>query len=276
MTNNIHPTAICSSAQLANTAAIGAYSVIEPGVTLEEGVQVLSHVLIAADTCIGTGSKIGSGARIGVGCILEQDVTVGANAIIADGVRLHVGACVAPGAKVDMSVPAYAIVSGPQGIISGYVDAGSDLLPELKNDMAEGAQESRIRGVRIYEMREFPDLRGALLVSEFAEELPFLPKRYFLVYDVMSERIRGEHAHKRCHLFLTCVHGACSIIADDGTHRQEFRLDRRNLGVHLPPMIWGIQYKFTRDAVLLVFASEHYDPADYIRNYSEFTALAKA
>jgi hypothetical protein len=43
--------------------------------------------------------------------------------------------------------------------------------------------------------------------------------------------------------------------------------------VYLPPMIWGIQYKFTRDAVLLVFASEYYDPEDYIRDYREFSQL---
>jgi hypothetical protein len=36
--------------------------------------------------------------------------------------------------------------------------------------------------------------------------------------------------------------------------------------------VWGIQYKFSSDAVLLVFASHEYDPADYIRNYSEFLA----
>ena len=65
-------------------------------------------------------------------------------------------------------------------------------------------------------------------------------------------------------------------MADDGINRQEFLLDRQDLGIHLPPMVWGIQYKYSADAVLLVFASRYYDSADYIRDYSQFRQLAGA
>jgi hypothetical protein len=35
-------------------------------------------------------------------------------------------------------------------------------------------------------------------------------------------------------------------------------------------MRWGIQYKYSADAVLVVFASHYYDSKDYIRDYDEF------
>ena len=35
-------------------------------------------------------------------------------------------------------------------------------------------------------------------------------------------------------------------------------------------MTWTTQYKYSRDAVLLVFASDKYDPEDYIRDYDEY------
>lgn len=38
----------------------------------------------------------------------------------------------------------------------------------------------------------------------------------------------------------------------------------------MPPMIWGTQYRYTRDAVVLVFASHLYDSDDYIRTYDAF------
>ena len=41
-------------------------------------------------------------------------------------------------------------------------------------------------------------------------------------------------------------------------------------------MVWGVQYKHTPDAVLLVLASAPYDAADYIREYGEFARLAGA
>lgn len=60
------------------------------------------------------------------------------------------------------------------------------------------------------------------------------------------------------------------IIADDGMNREEFQLASPNQGLYLPPMTWGVQYQYSNDAVLLVFASEYYDPDDYIRDYQEF------
>jgi hypothetical protein len=39
-------------------------------------------------------------------------------------------------------------------------------------------------------------------------------------------------------------------------------------------MVWGSQYNYSPDAVLLVFASHEYDTDDYIRDYDEYLALA--
>src|SRR5438094_728099 len=87
-----------------------------------------------------------------------------------------------------------------------------------------------------------------------------------------SAATRGSHAHRECAQFLVCVTGACAVVVDDGEHRLEVALDRPNRGVYVPPMVWATQYKYTRDAVLLVLASHPYDAADYIRNYEEFLA----
>ena len=114
------------------------------------------------------------------------------------------------------------------------------------------------------------------LCAEFPRDLPFVPKRYFIVFDVPSEYVRGEHAHRVCQQFLVCVKGSCAVMVDDGTVRDEVLLDQPNLGLYMPAMIWGVQYKYSRDAVLLVFASEYYDPEDYIRNYDDFAAQKRA
>ncbi len=57
--------------------------------------------------------------------------------------------------------------------------------------------------------------------------------------------------------------------------REELLLDSPDVGVHLPPMVWGTQYKYTQDAVLLVFASDYYDASDYIRSYENFLEIVK-
>ncbi len=132
-----------------------------------------------------------------------------------------------------------------------------------------------VRGVDIYEFPWVSDPRGDLTVGEFESGFPFRPKRYFIISGVPSGEIRGEHAHKQCHQFLMCAYGQCSVTVDDGRSRLEVQLDKPSVGIYLPPMIWGRQWQYSADAALLVFASERYDPADYIREYDAFITMVR-
>jgi len=133
-----------------------------------------------------------------------------------------------------------------------------------------------VEGVQLYRLPLYEDHRGRLTVGEFGTCLPFLPLRYFITYQVPGSDVRGEHAHRECAQFLTCVKGACTVMVDDGLHRAEYRLDNPRLGVLVPPMVWAAEYDHTEDSVLVVFASHHYDPGDYLRDYPEFVRQAAA
>ena len=65
------------------------------------------------------------------------------------------------------------------------------------------------------------------------------------------------------------------VVVDDGVNRQEIVLDRPEIGLHIRPLVWGTQYKYSADAVLLVFASHPYDADDYIRDYGVWLETLK-
>ena len=113
-------------------------------------------------------------------------------------------------------------------------------------------------------------MRGSLVAHEFSKDLPFSPQRHFLVFDVPSKEVRGEHAHRECAQLLTAVSGQVSVLCDDGKNRQEFVLDSPATSLLLPPMIWGTQFNYSPETVLSVYASHPYDPSDYIRDYETF------
>ena len=117
------------------------------------------------------------------------------------------------------------------------------------------------------------DDRGLLTAGEYINEIPFPPKRFFVISNVPSLTIRGEHAHKKCEQFLVCIKGKCDVILDNGKEKITTELNNHNLGLYLPPMIWGIQHKYSNDAILLVLASDPYDSEDYIRDYSSFITM---
>lgn len=210
---------------------------------------------------------------------IEHNTWIGANATIYSGVTIGSNAKVHPGAVVTRTVPANAIVEGNPACIIGYVEAinqQTSSAVSLKNPGKLRITPTPAKGVSVYNLPVITDLRGTLSVGEFENEIPFTPKRYFIVYGVPNREVRGEHAHRRCHQFLVCVRGNCTLVADDGHRKIEISLDSPSLGVHLPPLIWGTQYKYSSDAMLLVFASDHYDSTDYIRSYTEFLTFVNS
>ena len=194
------------------------------------------------------------------------------------GVTIGQGALVGAGSVVTKSVPAYAIVTGCPARIRGYVDSSSAC--DGRTKLKAGSQQireavSEVHNVTVHVLGYHKDIRGALSVGEFMRDIPFIPKRYFVVFNVRSGETRGEHAHHKCKHFFICVKGSCAVVVDDGRNRGEVLLNEPNIGLYLPPMTWATQYKYTDDALLLVFASDFYDPDDYIRDYSKFRKLAR-
>lgn len=247
--------------------------------------------VIPSDCIVPEGTLISKGVTFaprvvlaGKGIILRENVRLDAACVIGPGVTIGQGAWIRAGAVVLHSVPANAVVEGNPGQIVGYQQGeGESERPYPKhvdiNAFSHLPRPSRIDlGVgdsALYVMRRISDARGSLTVGEVPTEIPFSPARYFVVFDVPSMELRGEHAHKQCQQFLVCMHGSCRVLLDDGQSRCEVTLDRPDMGVFMPEMIWGTQYRYSADAVLLVFASRTYEADDYLRNYDDFmTELA--
>jgi UDP-2-acetamido-3-amino-2,3-dideoxy-glucuronate N-acetyltransferase len=302
-----HPNALCESESIGKGTRVWAFAHVLPGAVIGEDCNICDGVFVEGNVVVGDRVTVKCGVQLWDGVRLANDVfvgpnatftndrfprsrrhpdaypethveagaSIGANATILPGLRIGSGAMVGAGAVITRSVPPNAIVVGNPARIVGYV-TDSEARAPAPSGPTEETVTSGVPGVTLHKLSRYQDLRGALSVGEFDKDLPFLPKRYFLVFDVPSQETRGEHAHRRCHQYLICVKGSVRVLADDGRHRDEFTLDSPSVGLHLPPMIWGTQYQYSPGAVLLVFASENYDADDYIRHYDEFIALATA
>lgn len=238
------------------------------------------------DCIIPDSARIESGVFLGQRVILAgENIVVSENArldaacVIADGVTIGQGAWIRAGAVVLRSIPPNAIAEGNPAQVVGYVDrpikderqAPRHIDVQSFNALARPTRISLDVGdSALYLMRRINDSRGSLTVGEVPTELPFSPARYFAVFGVPSVELRGEHAHKQCQQFLICLNGSCRVLLDDGERRCEITLDRPDMGVFMPEMIWGTQYRYSPDATLLVFASRLYESDDYLRTYDEF------
>ena len=119
------------------------------------------------------------------------------------------------------------------------------------------------------------DERGQLVAIEAMQDLPFVIRRVYYIYDTLPGVRRGFHAHRCLQQILVCVHGSCKIHLDNGYETAEVLLDKPYEGLYISNDTWREMYDFTPGAVLLVLASELYDEADYIRNYDDFIKMVR-
>ena len=247
-------------------------------VTVKNGVQLWNGLRVGDDVLIGPNATFAVDPTSLTECsgvairptVVENGAMLGASCTIASGVRIGRRAIVSPGAVVTRDVPPNAIVTGNPARITGYSDTFELGLDTPMGELERPVQGSTVRGVSVHRLRLVHDMRGDLSVGEVDRDIPFEVARYFIVFNVPSSDVRGEHAHRVCRQFLVCVRGSCAVFVNDGTNRAEIALHQPNVGLFLPPMVWRTQYKFSADAVLLVFASHPYDPDDYIRDFDEF------
>jgi UDP-2-acetamido-3-amino-2,3-dideoxy-glucuronate N-acetyltransferase len=310
----VHETALCESIHVGAGSRVWAFAHVLPGARVGkncnicDGVFIENDVTVGDDVTIKCGVQLWDGLRVGdrvfigpnatftndrmprskvrpdkfLQTVLEDDVSIGANATILPGLTIGRGAVIGAGAVVTRSVPPFAKAVGNPAKIVGYQTNEGD----LDSPSSPGAASTHGLGTEagsrldlgigdcfLERLPHFADMRGSLTPLEADRGLPFTPARVFLVYGVESGHVRGAHAHRTCAQFLVAAHGSVSVVVDDGSQRVEVRLVDQTMGLYLPPMIWGIQFKYAPDSVLMVLASHLYQADDYLRDYDEFCRL---
>ena len=101
------------------------------------------------------------------------------------------------------------------------------------------------------ELVRFPvhgDERGSLIALEGGQDVPFEIRRVYYIYGTKQNISRGFHAHRALEQML---------VAPDK-------------GLLVKGLVWRELHNFSEDCVLVTLASDHYDEADYIRDYNIF------
>ena len=296
----VHPLALVESSTVGPRTRVWAFAHILPGATIGADCNICEHVYVENKVVVGNRVTVKCGVQLWDGVTLEDDVfvgpnatftndlhprsrqpfelletrvkrgaSIGANSTILPGLTIGQDAMIGAGSVVTRDVPAYAVVVGNPARILRFV--GVNRLPPGPLPKGDSALPSlKVSGALLKRLPSFLDSRGLLSFGEVGEHLPFPVARYFVVSDVPSPSVRGEHAHRECHEFLVCLRGSCVVTLDDGHHREEVALDSPLVGLYVPPRVWRALYHYTSDAVVLALCSHTYDAADYIRSYEEF------
>lgn len=127
-----------------------------------------------------------------------------------------------------------------------------------------------LNGCKLIEFPKITDSRGALSVVESNIHIPFLIQRIFHLFEMPGGTSRAGHAHKELQQLLIAMSGSFDVHLTDGNTKMTYHLNKPNIGLYIPPMIWGELNNFSSGAVCVVLASDIYREEDYFRNYQEF------
>lgn len=266
----VHPTAIVEhDATIDTSASIGAFAYVGRACRIERDAVVDVRATIV---CGGSGDRAtGRGLTV-----VGEGATIGAGALVRGPISIGHGAVVEAGAVVVDDVPAHAVVSGNPAAVVGYTKPDESASAAIVAPPERPGETVEIAGCQLIRLPRVVDLRGALTFAEVDDDLPFTPRRIFVVYDVPNQKVRGSHAHHELHEFIMALGGSVTVTVDNGKERGQIVLDDPTLALHLRPLTWTTQYAFSTGAFLVVLASHIYEDADYIRDYRQYREVVNA
>lgn len=136
-------------ALIRDNVTIGDSAVIMMGAIINIGAVVGEGTMIDMGAVLGGRAIVGKHCHVGAGAVLagviepasatpvvvEDDVLIGANAVVIEGVRVGRGAVVAAGAVVIEDVPENAVVAGCPARVIKQVDAGTSRKTALQESL---------------------------------------------------------------------------------------------------------------------------------------------
>lgn len=119
------------------------------------------------------------------------------------------------------------------------------------------------------------DAKGSLVAVEAEDTVPFPISRVYYIFGVGAGERRGYHSHLDLEQALVCVSGSVSVLVEDDAQSESIVLNDPTRALYIGPMVWREMYDFSEDAVLLVLASRHHEPADYEKDHERFLQKAR-
>ena len=132
-----------------------------------------------------------------------------------------------------------------------------------------------MKKIKIFKIKSFSKSSGKLMPINFNKNFPMKVKRVFFVYG-KENKIRGEHAHKKCSQFFIPIFGEIILYVQTPNSRKKIILNHLSKNAVLVPPKYWCSIKFTKkNSILMVACDQYYKVSDYLQSFKEYKNYLK-
>ena len=121
-----------------------------------------------------------------------------------------------------------------------------------------------LRKIKKYKFKSFSRSSGKLFPVNFDNKFPFKTKRIFFIYG-KKNKIRGEHAHKKCSQFFFPIYGKLVLYIETPKTKKKVVLNHQSkTAILVPPKYWCSIKFIKKNSILMVACDKYYNVDDYL------------
>ena len=127
-----------------------------------------------------------------------------------------------------------------------------------------------MKKIRKFKLKSYSRISGKLMPINFDKKFPIKVKRIFII-NGKKNKIRGEHAHKKCSQFFIPIQGKMTLIIETPNNKKSIILSRFSKTTALvPPKYWCSIKFLEKNSILMVACDKRYEPNDYLESFEEY------
>ena len=127
-----------------------------------------------------------------------------------------------------------------------------------------------MKKIRKFKLKSYSRSSGNLMPINFDKKFPIKVKRIFFIHG-KKNKIRGEHAHKKCTQFFIPIQGKMNLIVETPNNKKSIILSRTSKNTLLvPPKYWCSIKFLEKNSILMVACDKHYEVDDYLESFKEY------
>ena len=132
-----------------------------------------------------------------------------------------------------------------------------------------------MKKIRKFKLKSYSRSNVNLMPINFDKKFPIKVKRIFFI-NGKKNKIRGEHAHKKCSQFFIPIHGKVILnIKTPNTIKKIMLNHLSKTAVLVPAKYWcGVKF-ISKNSILMVACDQYYDFNDYLETFDEYKKYLK-